>query len=176
MKSSPLDHDREEIRAALLSISAQHHGVLNPHDVVKVARDPKHLLHDRFEWDDSTAAEAYRLAQASSLIRRVRLTVMRSTGPDREITVSTTRQYQSRPSMRTKTGGYEPIDQLLADDDKRRELLAQVLSELTAYRKRYAELSELEAVWVAVDEAITDLHTELPATAPAGETAPGAAV
>lgn len=175
--SPVLDHEREEIRNALLSISVQHHGVLNPHDVVDIARDPSHVLHARFEWDDSAAAEAYRLAQASALIRRVRLTVMRASSTNREITMSTTRAYQSRPSMRPN--GYEAIQVLLADDEKRRELLAQVLSELNAYRKRYAELSELEAVWIAVDEAMTDLHAEspdgTPSTAPDGETRPGAA-
>ena len=174
--SSIHDHQREEIRSALLAISEHHHGVLNPKDVVEAASDPAHILHERFEWDDSVAAAAYRLAQAAALIRRVRLTFVRSSGVDREITVSTTRQFQSRPSMRTKEGGYEAIDQLLADADKRRELLAQVLSELTAYRRRYAELSELEAVWVAVDDVVTELRTEdSPVTAPAGETRPGAA-
>ena len=170
------DHDRDQIRAALQAISEQHHGILNPQVIVEVARDPMHILHPRFEWDDSLAGEGFRLAQAAALIRRVKFTVMRTDAVTRELTISTTRAYQSRPSMRTSAGGYERIDMLLSDATKRRELLAQVLAELGFYRKRYSELAELEVVWLAIDEAATDFRAEdSSATAPADEPRPGAA-
>ena len=166
------DHDRHELKSALAAIGAQHQGVLNPRDIVEAARNPDHVLHSRFEWDDAIAGEAYRLEQASSLIRRLRLTVIKPATGNREVTVSTTRAYQSRPSMRSREGGYEAIEVLLADVDKRRELLSQVLVELVAYRKRYAELSELETVWIAVDEAVTDYRTdEISPSTPTGEDA-----
>jgi len=152
MKSS--DYDREEIRSALLDIAARHGGVLNQRDIVDAAKDPGHVLHAYFEWDDAACGEAYRLIQATQLVRRVKLSIVRSDGQTRELSIRTTRQFQSRPSMRSAVGGYEAIDAILSDDDKRRELLAQVLNELQAYRRRYAELSELQSVWVAVDEAL----------------------
>jgi len=48
-------------------------GRLDPHDVLDVARDPRSPLHSRFEWDDTTAAEAYRVDQARTLIRSVKI-------------------------------------------------------------------------------------------------------
>jgi hypothetical protein len=73
------------------------------------------------------------------------------------VKITTTRQFQSRPSQRTATGGYESIEQILEDPDKRVELLLQVMKEIMAYRRRYAELSELDGVWQAVDEVAADL-------------------
>jgi hypothetical protein len=53
-------------------------GVLHPADVVEAARNPNSAMHNQFEWDDSEAAEAYRLQQARALIRRVKVNVVRS--------------------------------------------------------------------------------------------------
>jgi len=177
MTPKSIDLERETIQTALYAISTRHQGVLNPHDVVDAARHEDNPLHRYFEWDDNAAAEAYRLAQAAGLIRRVKLTILRSDANTRTVKVSTTRGFQSRPSMRHAEGGYEPVDHIYADPDKRRELLARILRDLVAYRERYAELSELQSVWMAVDEVSQDLATEaLPSDVPAeGESRPGAA-
>ena len=171
MKSNDLE--TAAIRAALQAIAAQHHGVLNPADVLASARAPEHPLHRHFEWNDGAAGEAYRMLQVGALVRRVRLTIVRGDDVERSVRISTTRAYQSRPSMRRGDGGYEPIGDILNDEDKRHELIAQVLHELGAYRKRYAELVELQNVWIAVDDAIGDL-TSSP-SAPDGESRTGAA-
>jgi hypothetical protein len=146
------DTRQAAIRTALVDIAAKHGGFLNPHHVVEAARDPGHPLHAEFPWEDATAADAYRLVLAEALIRRVKLAIMRPATDTKPVTVQTTRAYQSRPSQRHKTGGYEAIDVLMADQDKRRELLASVLRDLQAYRKRYAVLEELSGVWRAIDE------------------------
>lgn len=51
---------------------------LTPETVVEAARDPRSPLHDRFQWDDSLAGEAYRLQQARALIKQVRVDVVRA--------------------------------------------------------------------------------------------------
>lgn len=169
------DVERERVRAALLAIVASTRGFLNPNVVLDAARDPTHTLHPYFEWDDAVAGESYRLAQVGVLVRHVRLTAVRENEETREIKVTTTRAYQSRPSMRSRAGGYEGIAAILADADKRHELLAQVLRELASYRRRYAELSELQPVWFAVDEAAADLNVSSASAPSADESRPGAA-
>ena len=79
-----VDYNSEEVRAALAAIADAHHGVLNGRDIVEAARDAQHVLHRFFEWDDPTASEAYRLVQASALIRRVRLSIVRSADGTRD--------------------------------------------------------------------------------------------
>jgi len=54
-------------------IRAQHGGQLSPPDVVHESRPAHAPLHPVFEWDDSTAAEQWRLTQARNIIRSVRV-------------------------------------------------------------------------------------------------------
>ncbi len=58
--------------AAELEAIENERGQLKPEDVVTVAANPEHPLHDCFEWDDTMAAEQYRIDQARTLIRSVR--------------------------------------------------------------------------------------------------------
>lgn len=158
MKPTSIDVRAEAIRSALIAISERNSGVLSAAHVVDAARDPSSPLHDEFEWDDDVAAEAYRLAQAGALVRRVKLHIVRSVDVGKKVQITTTRAFQSRPSQRNRAGGYESIQDILNDEDKRAEMLAQVLRELAAYRKRYDQLVELNDVWRAIDDA----HAELP--------------
>ncbi len=175
-KSKPagIDLRQHEIVKALEDIAASHGGYLRPASVVDAARDPSNPLHSEFEWDDSLAADNYRIAQAGALIRRVKFTIVRpATEAAKKITVSSVRQFQSRPSCRTEDGGYEQVTEIMSAPEKRDELIDQVLKELAAYRKRYAELVALSEVWVAIDEA---LETLAPARqAEAGQARRGAA-
>lgn len=153
MKPATADLKTESVRAALLAIAQSHSGVLNPQVIVTAARDPLSPLHDQFEWNDDDAAELYRLAQAGALVRRVRITFVRENAGTKELHISTTRAYQSRQSQRSPDGGYEGIGAIMGDETKRGELLAQVLRELISYRKRYTELTELQEIWDALDQA-----------------------
>jgi hypothetical protein len=63
----------QEIGEALDAISAAHGGELKPDYVVEAARDPSNPMHRHFEWDDSAAAQQWRLTQARQIIRVVRI-------------------------------------------------------------------------------------------------------
>lgn len=155
------DVEQEAIRASLLAIAAGHDGLLNAADIVAAASDPASPLHSQFEWDDGEAATAYRLAQAGALVRRIKLTIVRPQAENRsEVAVTTTRAFQSRPSQRTSTGGYESIADIMTDSGKRAELIAQVLRELQSYRRRYSELQELREVWNALDDTVAEFGDE----------------
>lgn len=155
MKKSTID--LELIRTHLAAIAARNGGILSPESVVSDASDPSSPLHDEFEWDDGAAGEMFRMLQANALIRRVKLTLVREDIKTKAISVTTVRAYQSRPSMRTRDGGgYEPIEAIMSDQEKRDELLASVLRELQAYRKRYGALAALSGVWDAIDAAVSE--------------------
>ena len=77
MNVTTSDLDREQVRAALAAIVERDHGVLNPRTVLDAARDPGSILHRYFEWNDGDAAEQYRLLQVGSLVRHVRLTIIK---------------------------------------------------------------------------------------------------
>ena len=66
---------RDEKFQALQKIREANQGVLRASDVVKAARDPRHVLHKYFEWDDRKASERYRLLQARALARSVKILI-----------------------------------------------------------------------------------------------------
>jgi hypothetical protein len=53
------------------------HKALTPQIVLTEATDPKHPLHHRFTWDETEAAERWRLYQAQALIRSVNVVIDR---------------------------------------------------------------------------------------------------
>ena len=63
---------------ALKEIAKRDGGLLRPAAVVDAARDEKSPLHGAFEWDDTEAAQKYRLLQAQSLIRSFKVEIERN--------------------------------------------------------------------------------------------------
>lgn len=142
----------DSVRAALIDIATANGGYLKPDAVVSAAEDPSSPLHEKFDWDDTEAARKYRNIQAGVLIRMIKITVVKPSPGPSSVSITTTREFQSLPSDREKGGqGYSHVADIMQDVGKRSELLDQVLRELGAYRKRYAELTELSKVWAAFD-------------------------
>ena len=63
--------EMNERRRNELEAIEREHGGITPALVVDAASDEDSALHEWFEWDDSAAAHAHRLAQARQLIRVV---------------------------------------------------------------------------------------------------------
>jgi hypothetical protein len=62
-------------KAHAITKLADKDGVVRPERVVEAAREPSHLLHDDFDWNDASAAHEHRLDTARRLIREVRVVV-----------------------------------------------------------------------------------------------------
>ena len=60
----------------------QYGGNLKAEHVLDAARDPKNPLHPCFEWDDSVAAEKFRLEQAGYLVRHLRVEIPQGAGQE----------------------------------------------------------------------------------------------
>jgi len=61
--------DAQKIGEELENIKAKKN--LTPNNVVEKAKNKKSILHKYFEWDNSEAAEKYRLQQAKNIINHV---------------------------------------------------------------------------------------------------------
>lgn len=115
-------------------------GMLRAADVVAFARDPKTSLHNRFEWDDTKAAQQHRLWQARELIRVVVKT--QPIGGD-----ATTRVYVSLDDdRRNDGGGYRTLDDVMRSDVMRQSLLHQAHADMVRFEAKYRQLAEL--AWV----------------------------
>jgi len=88
------------------------HDDLTERAVLDDARKKTSPLHGYFEWDDSSAAESYRLAQAASLIRRVKVTVIPAPDSD-PIRV---RAYIARRELTASAENIEPGSYIAIED------------------------------------------------------------
>lgn len=112
--------------------------VLLPADVVKVARDPKHPLHKRFDWDDTKAAHKWRLRQARDLIASVEITW--ETSPGRIVTV------QAYHHIREEGTGYYPAETIVQHETMRQALVREMEEDLRIMAKRLRAFRGAEKV------------------------------
>lgn len=124
-------------------------GLLQAEQVVERARDPESPLHDDFEWDDDKAAEQYRLVQARQLIR-----VAVSIDPNLDEPVKVRVFTSLKSDRKNPGGGYRSMQDVLAHDGMRQELLQQALAEFKSARDKYKEVKELAEVFASVDAAV----------------------
>ena len=106
--------------------------------IVDKARDESTELHKCFEWDDSVAAEKYRLVQARYVVCQLVI---------KEDEVPT-----DRPEVRffykpDKAEAYKPTQVIVRKEDEYQKLLAQAWAELQAFKVKYAMLNELQEIF-----------------------------
>jgi len=139
---------KDRIARELARIAEENDGMLRQEDVVAFARNPDTALHTQFDWDDTEAARKWRLEQAGRIIR-LQVKVIESTN-------QTVRAYVSlTPDRGKEDGGYLPIDVVLDDKERSKQMLRDALSELSAVRRKYQALTELAGVWKSLDAAIS---------------------
>lgn len=135
-------------------------GLIQPAAVVEAARDPESPLHRYFEWDDSAAAHAYRLAQARKLVARYTIrTVERE--PERVDAAVSPPTERSIPrfvnAVVNGRRGYVPLDRAAADPDLYRQIVTDARKGIAAYRNRLNAFENARPIVDALDAAITQI-------------------
>lgn len=129
------------MRDELANLARAHRGRLDPKRVVAWARKHrKSALHSCFMWDDTKAAEKFRIWQARDLIASVE--VVYEDGKRRQVYVS--------PVTSRGRGGYHRLVDVMTDEELRDEILTQALDELERVCAKYEDLCELAGVRAAV--------------------------
>lgn len=113
---------------------------ISPEEVLEIAKNKNSELHKCFEWDDSVAANKYRLQQARNVIQFIVKV------PDKE-EEQPTRVFQ----ISSRKSTYQPVKFFQRNNDEYQVLLERAKAELVSFKKRYQMLSELENVLEAID-------------------------
>ena len=112
------------------------HNELTPAMVVDEARNENHPLHNRFEWDDRVAGEAWRRHQAHEMIRSVRIVYRDQDG-------GTDKSVRAFHAVRSEKGHvYEPTDEVVRDPFLSKMVLADMEREWNQLRRRYEQFQE----------------------------------
>lgn len=113
---------------------------ITPQEMIERARNEQSELHKCFEWNDTIAAEKYRLQQA-----RIVLSML----------VFKPKAEEEQPvrifSLTTEKSVYQPTKQFLVQADEYQDLLKRALAELEAFKRKYRTINELEGLFEAID-------------------------
>lgn len=131
-------------------------GSIAPEAVVDASRPKSAPLHKEFEWDDSVAAEQYRVNQARYIVRSIEVKRVGLPAVQSRAYEATVVKEASKPQAKPRSV-YQTTEDILRDPVSRAELLTSFVRDIQALRRRYAALSELALVWTAVDKALDGL-------------------
>lgn len=129
------------------------HGALLPETVVIEAADTAHPLHYSFEWDNTVAGHKYRVEQASSMIRTVKLATVTPSGQCVQV-----RKYVNLQSEK-RTTSYMPMEVVSADEKLKAELQKQYIKDLRAYTNRLMGIIEDEQLQNRAKELFGEIES-----------------
>lgn len=114
----------------------------SPEEIVEAAKDEATELHKCFEWNDSVAAEKYRLHQARMIFTQ--LVVRTETSDNTPVVVRVI-------SSASASNIYTPTKMLVKSDTEYADLLERAKRELQAFKQKYATVVELQEIFTAID-------------------------
>ena len=119
----------------------KHRGILTPKQLVAAARPNDSPLHQYFTWDNTKAAERWRIYEAGRVLRVcVEWLPQDKSGPVR-VTAHLTSD---------TTGGYRALTTILSDTEMRKQLLADAMADIKVFQQKYEKLHELAVVFRAI--------------------------
>jgi tRNA A37 N6-isopentenylltransferase MiaA len=123
-------------------------------DILEMARDAKTETHKLFEWDDTMAAEKYRIVQARRIVRNLEITqVTLSDKTERKFEQPIRLMYHLRGDKQ----GYRPTSVIIENEDMHKHLLRTAYSELLSYINKYQVLTEIEPLIKEIERYIYEL-------------------
>lgn len=120
---------------------------VKPEQVIERAKDKSSELHKCFDWNNTVAADKWRLYQARNVLNH--LIVVK-----REVDEEEKEPVQFRVMMkndRSESSGYKQTIVMVKDEDEYRKLLEQAYAELHAFKKKYQCLVELAEILSLID-------------------------
>jgi len=121
---------------------------LTPENLVEASRPEDAPLHNEFEWDDAVAAEEFRRTQARLMICNLSIVI------DEQKSEPVRAFFSLQGGFHKNSGTYESTITIMGDDERRKKLLDNAKKELESFKKKYEMLTELSAVFTAIDVVV----------------------
>ena len=125
----------------------QRDGEVTKESLLEESRPKDAPTHDLFEWNNKVAAEKYRLAQAGQVIRMITVKVETVNKEPQMV-----RAYVNIKPDRITEGRFVNIFSGMSNEETRKIILLNALSELKYFQKKYSSFVELSKLFEAIDE------------------------
>lgn len=122
------------------------HGAATKEDFLEISRPEESPTHCLFEWDDSVAAEQYRLSQSTKIINSLRVVYLNKDKDDVKVSAF----INTAPPKGKCT--YESIENALSHEGKREIILNRIRGELDAFIIRNQHIEELADLLIEASE------------------------
>lgn len=121
------------------------YGEVTKERVLEAARPEDSPMHDLFEWNDSVAAEKFRLRQAGQILRC--LIVVNDEKPDQKCRAFV------RISNYNESGRFIDVNSAMQAESTRQVILRNALHELELFQQKYSIYSEFAKIFEDIEEA-----------------------
>jgi hypothetical protein len=125
------------------------YGSLTPQNILDASRPQNALFNSLFQWDDTIAAEHYRLQQARTILNNIEVTVI---GDGKPINISVY-EVIKQPSI---PGVYKSINSMSVTDID--FIKMRTFKELTILKDKLSVYKEFSKVTSTINQAIQDLN------------------
>jgi len=153
-RGSRITDEQAQIYGECLEKIAEEKGVITPLDVVEEAKSESSPLHDYFEWDNDVAAEKYRLHQARNLINSIIVVIETPEETIEErafFNVKIEKEVQEVDEEAEIKQAYVPVSVVVKEKSYRDQILEQALREITYWKRKYENLTELSVIFEAIE-------------------------
>lgn len=115
-----------------------------PQQILEKAKDENTELHKCFTWDDTEAAEKWRITEARSVVRNLKIVHQE---PDKKPEPTQLRVFYKTDN----TSGYKPTRLILKKPDEYEALVKRCRSELLAIKQKFQNISEYDEIWEMIN-------------------------
>ena len=136
-----------QVAGEVMEMIEKRDGVLTKEAFLEESRPENSPTHKLFEWDDTVAAEKFRLEQSRIAIQDIVVTVIRKEEPKKvHAFVNVTKGKHNKAE-------YSNIEVAMSDEIKRQAVLANAFGELRAFEQKYEAYDELAGVFAEAHKA-----------------------
>lgn len=155
-KNNTMSTETKKTKTAhiLRDLAEKNGGEITPEIVLQEAKRKNSPLHPFFCWDNTKAAEEYRLIQAASLIRRIKITIPSSDETSIKvrafINVCPQAEAEETPEEQAR-GVYVSFQHATTVESYREQMIANCKRDVEAFRRKYSALQEAGRIIKAMD-------------------------
>ncbi|MCK9429538.1 MAG: hypothetical protein M0R17_06000 [Candidatus Omnitrophica bacterium] len=120
---------------------------LTAENLLERAKDKNSPIHNFFEWDNSQAAEKWRIYQARLIINSVQVIVN-----SKEMYAFENVQINVNDLNEETKREYKPIVEILSTEEYRNQVISSALESISYWRNKYKEYNELDVIFKVIDK------------------------
>jgi len=124
---------------------------ITPEEVLEDAKKKSSPLHDFFDWDDMSAASAYRIDQARYLLRSIEIVIVQEDSSEVEVRAFHNVTIVPVKDKEEKKQVYVGVERAMKEEKLRKQVVDRALRELAVWEKKYKVYSELDAIFFAIE-------------------------